>query len=190
MRWGIRRYQNEDGTLTEAGKKRYQKAYDDDVKKDSKKAYDAAVKKHLAKNPGDTAGAEAAGIKASNEAAKTPRSYGDDVLDNAVKEDLNATNTVLRETSNAARTAANAVKNTRTNVPRMDLSSMTDAEMRSRIQREQLESQYDQMFNTRRHAAERGKANVASVLETVGTVATVAGSALSIALAIKQLLGK
>lgn len=25
MRWGVRRYRNEDGTLTEAGKKRYQK---------------------------------------------------------------------------------------------------------------------------------------------------------------------
>lgn len=27
MRWGMRRYQNEDGTLTEAGKKRYGKLY-------------------------------------------------------------------------------------------------------------------------------------------------------------------
>ena len=26
MRWGVRRYQNEDGTLTEAGKRRYEKA--------------------------------------------------------------------------------------------------------------------------------------------------------------------
>ena len=26
MRWGVRKYQNEDGTLTEAGKKRYGKA--------------------------------------------------------------------------------------------------------------------------------------------------------------------
>lgn len=27
MRWGIRRYQNEDGTLTDAGKKKYSKQY-------------------------------------------------------------------------------------------------------------------------------------------------------------------
>ena len=30
MKWGIRRYQNEDGTLTEAGKKRYSKYFDEE----------------------------------------------------------------------------------------------------------------------------------------------------------------
>ena len=36
MKWGVRRYQNPDGTLTEAGKKRYgiDKAYDKHFKKD------------------------------------------------------------------------------------------------------------------------------------------------------------
>ena len=28
MRWGVRRYQNEDGSLTPAGKKRYSKEYE------------------------------------------------------------------------------------------------------------------------------------------------------------------
>lgn len=32
QKWGIRRYQNEDGSLTEAGRKRYQKEFDKDVK--------------------------------------------------------------------------------------------------------------------------------------------------------------
>ena len=31
MKWGVRRYQNEDGSLTPAGKKRYYKDYDNDV---------------------------------------------------------------------------------------------------------------------------------------------------------------
>ena len=31
QKWGIRRYQNEDGTLTNAGKSRYVKAYEDVV---------------------------------------------------------------------------------------------------------------------------------------------------------------
>lgn len=187
MRWGVRRYQNEDGTLTEAGKRRYQKAHDDDVAKDSKKAYDTAVKKHLGKHPGDTAGAEAAGVAAANAAAYTPRAYGDDVIKDAVKKDLDATNTILREGGNAAGTAANAVRNVRVNVPRMDLSKMTDQEMRARIQREQLESQYDQMFNTKRHAVESGKATVVNVLEGVKAVGAIGTSALAIALAIKQL---
>lgn len=33
MKWGVRRYQNEDGTLTEAGKKRYYNMSDDQLRK-------------------------------------------------------------------------------------------------------------------------------------------------------------
>ena len=39
MKWGVRRYQNKDGTLTEAGKKRYQKKFEKDVKKNWMKTY-------------------------------------------------------------------------------------------------------------------------------------------------------
>lgn len=35
MKWGIRRFQNEDGTLTPAGKKRYQIGISDDVRKNN-----------------------------------------------------------------------------------------------------------------------------------------------------------
>ena len=51
MKWGIRRYQNKDGTLTEAGKKRY--AYKESEAKryeaisDASKRYAKAVKKEL-----------------------------------------------------------------------------------------------------------------------------------------------
>lgn len=34
MRWGVRRYENEDGTLTEAGKKRYRNYSDDAIRRD------------------------------------------------------------------------------------------------------------------------------------------------------------
>lgn len=39
MKWGIRRYQNPDGTWTEAGKKRYSNAIKRDLKKQNAKAY-------------------------------------------------------------------------------------------------------------------------------------------------------
>lgn len=38
QKWGVRRFQNPDGTLTEAGKKRYQKEFYKQLKKDSKYA--------------------------------------------------------------------------------------------------------------------------------------------------------
>lgn len=40
MRWGVRRYQNKDGSLTPAGKKRY----DSDVHEDHQKTYPKSVK--------------------------------------------------------------------------------------------------------------------------------------------------
>ena len=43
QKWGIRRYQNEDGTLTEAGKKRI--ASLEGKKKSQKSRYDVASKK-------------------------------------------------------------------------------------------------------------------------------------------------
>lgn len=130
MRWGVRRYQNPDGTLTEAGKKRY-----------------------------------------SNH-------------------ELQAAKTIAQETSNASKNTANAVRSARTKVQRMDLSKMSDAEMRQRIAREQLESQYDSMFNPKRQRVESGKRTVSEVLDGLGTTTALIGSALSIAIAVKALRGK
>lgn len=187
MRWGVRRYQNEDGTLTDLGKKRYASAKKDVMDESRQDAYNKAVKKHLAVHPGDSAGAKAAGRAASKSATATTKVDKDALLDDMVKKDLDSTNTVLRETSNASRTAATAVKSVRVNVPRMDLSSMTDKEMRDRIARERLEIEYDSVFNTKRHVVESGKATVAGIVEGLGTAATLASSALAIALAVKQL---
>jgi len=39
MKWGVRRYQNKDGTLTEAGKKRNQKEVDKEIKKRNTKLF-------------------------------------------------------------------------------------------------------------------------------------------------------
>ena len=44
QRWGIRRYQNEDGTLTPAGIRRYQRLDEKWVKKKSDKVYKTALK--------------------------------------------------------------------------------------------------------------------------------------------------
>ena len=187
MRWGVRRFQNDDGTLTEAGKKRYSGAKREIMNKSRSDAYDKAMKKELAKDPNNIAGAKAAGRQASKAATATTKVDQDKLLNDMVKKDLESTNTILREGSNASRTAANAVRNIKINVKRMDLSQMTDKEMRDRIAREQLESQYDSMFNSKRHRVESGKQTVAGILDGLGTATTLTASALAIALAVKQL---
>lgn len=45
MKWGVRRFQNEDGTLTDRGKKHYQKKDDKWVEKKSDKIYEQSMKK-------------------------------------------------------------------------------------------------------------------------------------------------
>lgn len=187
MRWGVRRYQNADGSLTEAGKKRYSSAKRDVMDKARSDAYDKAVKTHLVKNPGDAAGAKAAGRQASKAATATTKVDQDKLLKDMVKKDLDSTNTILRETSNATGTASRAIRNSRVKVKRMDLSHMTDKEMRERIAREQLETQYDGMFNAKRHRVENGRQTVAGILDGLGTATTLTASSLAIALAIKQL---
>lgn len=44
MKWGVRRYQNKDGSLTPAGRKRYN---DDDVHDDYKRAHDSKNVKYM-----------------------------------------------------------------------------------------------------------------------------------------------
>ena len=70
--------------------------------------------------------------------------------------------------------------------PRLDLTQMTDKELRDRINRELLERQYSDMF-ARPETVSRGRDYVTETLETAGAVLAVGSSALSIALAIKGL---
>ena len=64
---------------------------------------------------------------------------------------------------------------------------MSDNEMREKINRYYLEKQYNDIFNQQRES--EGKRFINRTLDTVGNALTVTGSALSMALAIKQLRG-
>ena len=157
MKWGVRRYQNPDGTLTPEGEKRYAK----NQQKSAKKA--AAVLGNEIKNFAK---------------GKDP---------NAESQTLAKAKVVVDATSNAVKTAKDINKefgSARKN-PRMDLSKMSDQEMRTKINRELLERQYNDVFNPPR--VSRGQQIVGKTLEVAGGVLAAGASALGIALAIKQL---
>ena len=152
MRWGVRRYQNPDGTLTSAGKKRYDRDTTD--LSDSKKA------KYKA-NP-----------------------------DKWVNKDLEAGRRIADESTNLTnklRTANEAAMRKQPKM-KMDLSSMSDQQMRNEINRALLERQYADMFAPKK--SNRGREIVNDVLATTGTILGVAGTSLGIALAIRDLKGK
>ena len=153
MKWGVRRYQNEDGTLTEAGKKRYAR--------DQKENYG--------------------------------KKKGDKVVvpdpDRWVKEDLTRTRKLTDETTQLANKLKNANDTAIRNTPKskMDLSNMTDQEMRNQINRAILERQYNDLFAPQ--SVSKGREHASKILETTGSVLAIGSSALGIALAIKELKG-
>ena len=149
MKWGVRRIQNKDGTLTELGKRRY----DRDTK-------DLSDKK---------------------KAKATPD------VDKWVKDDMNAGRRLSDESASMARKLKDINDSSMRNKQKvkMDLSSMSDQEMRNQINRAILEKQYNDMFAPQK--VSKGKQFVSKALETGAALLGVTSSALGIALAIKEL---
>ncbi len=156
MKWGVRRYENADGTLTEAGKKRYsyEKEKNDSERDKNKKISDKQVGN----------------------------------VERWVTEDYKGNKRVAEESSNLARNSSNLVNGVKVKKQRMDLSKMSDKELRDRINREFLEKQYNDLFNQNNKA--RGKEMVSNILNTAGNVLSVAASALGVAISLRSLKGK
>ena len=156
MKWGVRRYQNKDGTLTEAGKKRY----DRDIAENLAKKKDSRI---------DTSNPD-------------PNRW--------VKEDIERSKKVADSGSDLIRQAKNVERATshRSAKKRLDVSNMSDKELREKINRELLERQYSDMFGEENKVS-RGREYVRNTLEVAGNALVVGSSALGIILAIKELKG-
>lgn len=167
MQWGVRRYQSKDGSLTPAGKKRYYKEAD-------KAGY-----KNTDANTGSRYKTTKKG-KVENYEANA---------DKWVKDDLTRTRKLADESSRMTGSLKNiADKSIKSNpVKKMDLSSMSDKQMRDEINRAMLERQYNEMFAPRKST--KGREFASKFLETAGDVLVVTSTALGIALAVKELRG-
>jgi hypothetical protein len=153
MRWGVRRYQNKDGTLTAAGKKRMYREHFDLEGKDpnEKKKYVADANKW-------------------------------------VKEDTERTKRLVDSSTNLSRELKRANENSIKRQPkeRLDLSEISDKELRERINRELLERQYNDVFNPPQIS--KGKEYTSKILDVSTDVLAVTGSALTVALGIRALM--
>ena len=153
MKWGVRRYQNADGTLTEAGKKRYDRDTAD-MKPSKKQNYKADPEKW-------------------------------------VTEDVRGTKGVVDATKNLADTVNNTVRNSpKPKAERMNLDDMSDKELRDRINRELLERQYNDVFNPENQRVAEGRERTERIISGTVSGLAITSSALGIAIAIRQLLGK
>lgn len=163
MKWGVRRYQNKDGTLTDAGKKRYR----DNVGSMSDEELSAKVKRmnlEKAYNNMNSQRSKASGLEKSKK-----------VLDSA-------SNLV----NQAKKMNSDSISRNKTR-EKLDLSSMTDKELRDRINRTNLERQYNDLFAKETVSISNGRRFASDVLEVAGSALAIGSSALGIALAIKEL---
>lgn len=71
----------------------------------------------------------------------------------------------------------------------LDLSKMTDQELRDRIDRYNLERQYNDLFAEESGSVSKGRVYAGKILDVAGEVLAVGSSSLAIALAIKKLKG-
>lgn len=173
MRWGVRRYQNDDGTLTAAGKKRYHS--DDGVTVDSSKQ--ALYDKENAK------------LQKLNERS-TKRKQD---LDEAFTQDKSVAGKDKPITSRAEKAAKNVQgsvnevgnivdvldRSKRRKIQKAideetakELEGMNDQELRDRINRMNLERQYS---NLKYGDIETGYETAKDILDTVGSLVAIAG---------------
>ena len=156
MKWGVRRYQNADGSLTAAGQKRY----DRDIRENNAK-------------------------KKENRAiidGPDPKRWVTEDLDRS-KQVVDAHSDLVKELKKLEQTTT-----PKPTTKRLDLSKMSDKELRDQINRELLEQQYNKLFaDTSATQVSKGRTILQDTLDVAGSVLAITGSALSIALAIKKL---
>ena len=155
MKWGVRRFQNKDGTLTEAGKRRL-----------SGVSYDSSGR-----------------IKDSDRGKARSKIYGE------VANDYKNLSSALRSTGEAADNLKGINDSIGSNrrskaMRKMDVSQMTDQELRERVSRLNMEKQYKSLMT---EDIDNGNKYVSNILGTVGDLVTIGASAASIAVAIYTL---
>jgi len=158
MKWGVRRYQNEDGSLTKAGQRRYAR----DVREKNDKE-----------------------LRTENQHNNLAINYD---ARRWVREDLERTKNLANDSSKLTKDTSNLIKSIfkEKQQSRLDLSDMSDDELRKRINRELLERQYNSTFNP--PTVNRGKEVALEILDITGNVLTVGGSAAALALGIRKLI--
>jgi len=162
MKWGVRRFQNKDGSLTPAGEKRAKSnrnMSDDELMSNVKrmtleKSYDKLSKER----------AKPSGLEKS-------------------KKVVDASSNLVNQARNMNRDALSSSRIRE----KLDLSKMTDQQLRDRISRANMERQYQELFARETTTISNGRQFATGVLEAAGTALTIGSSALGIALAIKEL---
>ena len=160
MRWGVRRFQNRDGTSTPAGRRRRRQA-EPTVEEKQQAIKEAGINKAYKKVMFENSKTKAAKdiVDDSSKLVNQAKQMSDGYLKNSAKKE------------------------------KLDLSKMSDKEMREKINRELLERQYNSLFAEEKSTASKGAEALNKTLTIASSVLAAGSTALGIALSIKQLKG-
>lgn len=174
QRWGVRRYQNEDGTLTDTGKRRLQNSvrFDNSGRVISLNNNDKEYNK-----------------LSENEKYETGQRKAKQEIHSNVAKDYGNLRSVLNDTAGIARNSNNIndryVKSKQEKLKSsMDLSSMSDEEIRQAVNRLNLERNYKSLMTEN---VSSGRERVSNILSTAGDVLAIGGSIAGIAMAIHNI---
>ena len=188
MKWGVRRYQNKDGTRTIAGKKR------ESSSKSDAPAHEDHAKAHNSKSVKSMSDAELRNRlnrlqmeKQYSQLSSTDVNRGKEYVSKTLKVAgtiATATSTALTIYNNYGKikeivngSDAPAHEDHAKAHNSKSVKSMSDAELRNRLNRLQMEKQYSQLSST---DVNRGKEYVSKTLKVAGTIATATSTALTI----------
>lgn len=184
MKWGVRRYQNEDGTLTAVGRRRL--GLSEEAPKSSKPEFEfrdghyhkikkeTPKKSETEKKIEENLNSNKIRTFAYTQAARD---------DEAASKGLNAGSNIARTGSNMA--SKKARKKREKQAREIDVSKMSDQELQKAVNRMNLEQNYRRL---KTGTIQNGHDKVADILDEAGDVLAIGASAASIALAIHTIM--
>ena len=195
QKWGVRRYQNKDGSLTPAGKKR--RSSSDEVRNMSTDELRQKVRRlnneqryiDLTKSSSSSVSKTADGIE------RASRIGGDaNKIYKSMSGENNPYSKVANQGIDAMSRTARLTKKIDSNIRSKNdtakalkkLETMSDADLAKEVDRLDLEQQYSRLSNSK---IRRGKTSVNEVLDIAGDIVGIGASAVTIAVGIKKLMG-
>ena len=196
QKWGVRRYQNKDGSLTPAGKKR--RSSSDEVRNMST---DELIQKVRRLNNEQryidlTKSSSSSISKTADSIERVSRTGGDaNKIYKSMYGENNPYSKVASQGIDAMSRTARLTKKIDSNVRSKNdrakalkkLETMSDADLAKEVDRLDLEQQYSRLSNSK---IRRGKISVNEVLDVAGDIVGIGASAVAIAVGIKKLISK
>lgn len=195
MKWGVRRYQNPDGTRTRLGKKRRRVNYNEEAKNMTDEELRAKInrmnleKRYITLSKKGDSKALTAINKTSNTAKNaTNIARNSYALADKQNKKLDSISKSFEAVSSGS-SAINKIRNVGENKKvakesRKKFENMSDDELRNAVNRMDLERQYSSL---KKDTILEGKSTAMQILDITGDILSVGASAAALALAIKKL---